>query len=180
MAEKSKCSSLLYGRNREVRAAMQEFWSFERTSRKEVECSCFVSNMRRLLPMRKGRSRRIGWRVSFSRRSRTWATPSGSALSRSSADPGNTKCQRDLSVSDEKIGGTLQVQGDLAGALVQYRAELAMMDPLARRAAKLAQLHYFGVQRSMATCCAALLDDINMSLYVPPHRLRASSIDRRT
>jgi hypothetical protein len=47
------------------------------------------------------------------------------------ADPGNAGWQRDLSVSDNKIGDVLVAQGDLAGALKSYRDGLAIAQRLA-------------------------------------------------
>ncbi len=46
-------------------------------------------------------------------------------------DPSNIQWQRDLSISHEKIGGVLQAQGDLAGALTAYRHSLEIRERLA-------------------------------------------------
>ena len=46
------------------------------------------------------------------------------------AEPGNIRFQRDLSVSNERIGDILLAQGELDAALEQYRASLARMVPL--------------------------------------------------
>ena len=48
------------------------------------------------------------------------------------ADPSNTFSQRDLSVSHNFIGEVLVSQGDGLGALVSYRAGLAIVEPLAK------------------------------------------------
>ena len=48
------------------------------------------------------------------------------------ADPGNAGWQRDLSVSQEKIGDVLRAQGNLPAALEAYRASLAIRDRLAK------------------------------------------------
>jgi tetratricopeptide (TPR) repeat protein len=42
------------------------------------------------------------------------------------ADPGNSRWQRDLSLSQNRIGEILAAQGDLAGALQSYEASLAI------------------------------------------------------
>ncbi len=47
------------------------------------------------------------------------------------ADPSNAGWQRDLSVSQEKLGDVLRAQGDLAGALGAYRESLAVSQRLA-------------------------------------------------
>ena len=47
------------------------------------------------------------------------------------ADPSNAGWQRDLSVSQEKIGDVLLAQGDLAGALRAFRESLAVRERLA-------------------------------------------------
>jgi hypothetical protein len=44
------------------------------------------------------------------------------AEARARRDPGNAQWQRDLSVSQEKIGDLLMAQGDLEGALTICRA----------------------------------------------------------
>jgi tetratricopeptide (TPR) repeat protein len=49
------------------------------------------------------------------------------------ASPNNTSCQRDLSISDMRIGEVLQAQGDLAGALAAYRDSLAISKALTQR-----------------------------------------------
>nr|MBC7244257.1 hypothetical protein [Chloroflexota bacterium] len=46
-------------------------------------------------------------------------------------DPSNALWQRELAVSHSKVGGTLQVQGDLVGALTEYRASLTILGRLA-------------------------------------------------
>jgi hypothetical protein len=38
--------------------------------------------------------------------------------------PGNAQLQRDLSISQQRIGATLMDQGDMTGAIAQYRAAL--------------------------------------------------------
>jgi hypothetical protein len=48
------------------------------------------------------------------------------------ADPGNVGWQRDLSVSDQRIGDVQQAQGDLAAALASYQADLAIAERLAK------------------------------------------------
>jgi len=48
-------------------------------------------------------------------------------------DPGDTGCLRDLAVSDEGIGGVLQAQRDLAGALAMYRDSLAIFGALVQK-----------------------------------------------
>jgi tetratricopeptide (TPR) repeat protein len=48
------------------------------------------------------------------------------------SDPGNAGCQRDLSVSYEKVGGVQVAQGNLAGALNSYSDGLAIRDRLAK------------------------------------------------
>jgi hypothetical protein len=48
-------------------------------------------------------------------------------------DPANTQWQRDLSVSQNKIGDVLVAQGDGPGALAAYRKGLAIGDALAAR-----------------------------------------------
>jgi hypothetical protein len=48
------------------------------------------------------------------------------------ADPGNAGWQRDLSVSDNKIGDVLKAQGNLPEALKSYRDGLAIADRLAK------------------------------------------------
>jgi tetratricopeptide (TPR) repeat protein len=48
------------------------------------------------------------------------------------SDPGNSGWQRDLSVSDDKVGDVQVAQGDLAGALTSYRNSLAIRDRLAK------------------------------------------------
>ena len=48
------------------------------------------------------------------------------------ADPGNAGWQRDLSVSQNKIGDVQQAQGDLAAALTSYQASLAISERLAK------------------------------------------------
>jgi hypothetical protein len=48
-------------------------------------------------------------------------------------DPANTQWQRDLSVSNNKIGDVLVVQGDGPGALAAYQAGLAIREGLAKR-----------------------------------------------
>ncbi len=47
------------------------------------------------------------------------------------ADPSNAGWQRDLSVSQDRIGDVLLAQGDLAGALAAYRESLAVRQRLA-------------------------------------------------
>jgi len=47
------------------------------------------------------------------------------------ADPSNAGWQRDLSVSQEKIGNVLLAQGDLAGALEAYRKSMGVRERLA-------------------------------------------------
>ena len=47
------------------------------------------------------------------------------------SDPSNAGWQRDLSVSQEKIGDVLRAQGDLAGGLRAYRESLAVRERLA-------------------------------------------------
>ncbi len=49
------------------------------------------------------------------------------------SDPANTEWQRDLSVSQEKIGNVLVAQGDGPGALAGYQAGLAIREGLAKR-----------------------------------------------
>jgi len=46
------------------------------------------------------------------------------------ADPGNVEWQRDLSVSQDRVGNVLLALGDLAGALVSYRDSLAVRQRL--------------------------------------------------
>lgn len=48
-----------------------------------------------------------------------------------SADPSNAGWQQDVSVSQDKVGDVLSVQGDLAGALAAYRESLAIRQRLA-------------------------------------------------
>ena len=48
------------------------------------------------------------------------------------ADPGNAGWQRDLSVSQDKIGHVQQAQGNLPAALTSYQASLAIKDRLAK------------------------------------------------
>jgi tetratricopeptide (TPR) repeat protein len=48
------------------------------------------------------------------------------------ADPGNAGWQRDLAVSQNKIGDVQRAQGDLAAALTSYQASLAIRDRLAK------------------------------------------------
>jgi tetratricopeptide (TPR) repeat protein len=50
----------------------------------------------------------------------------------SQSDPGNTKRQRDLSASYERVGDVQRAQGDLDGALKSYRDRLAIADRLAK------------------------------------------------
>jgi hypothetical protein len=47
------------------------------------------------------------------------------------ADPSNAGWQRDLSVSQEKVGNVLRDQGDVAGALAAYRESLQVRRRLA-------------------------------------------------
>jgi hypothetical protein len=47
------------------------------------------------------------------------------------AQPDNVRWQRDLSVSDEKIGNALVEQGKLSEAITSYRADLAISERLA-------------------------------------------------
>ncbi|MCH8111628.1 MAG: hypothetical protein IH905_06700 [Proteobacteria bacterium] len=47
------------------------------------------------------------------------------------ADPTNAVGQRDLSVSHSKIGDVLHGQGDLSGALENYRAAMVIRERLA-------------------------------------------------
>ena len=49
------------------------------------------------------------------------------------SDPGNADAQRDLSISQNKIGDVLVAQGDGPGALVAYRRGLAIREALAAR-----------------------------------------------
>jgi hypothetical protein len=53
------------------------------------------------------------------------------AVRLAAADPSNAGWQRDLSVSQERIGNVLRAQGDLAGALRAYRESLAVRARLA-------------------------------------------------
>ena len=46
-------------------------------------------------------------------------------------DPKNADWQRDLSVSQERIGDVQKVQGDLPGALASYRASMEIRERLA-------------------------------------------------
>ena len=48
------------------------------------------------------------------------------------ADPTNAGWQRDLSVSNNRIGDVLQARGDLDGALAAYQASLDIRERLAR------------------------------------------------
>jgi len=48
------------------------------------------------------------------------------------ADPGNAGWQRDLSVSQDRIGDVQQAQGDLAAALTSHQAALAIAERLAK------------------------------------------------
>jgi hypothetical protein len=48
-------------------------------------------------------------------------------------DPANTQWQRDLSVSQAKIGDVLVAQGDGPGALAAYQAGLTIAEGLAKR-----------------------------------------------
>jgi tetratricopeptide (TPR) repeat protein len=48
------------------------------------------------------------------------------------SDPGNAGWQRDLSISQEKIGDVLGAQGNLPAALDSYKASLAIRDRLAK------------------------------------------------
>ena len=48
------------------------------------------------------------------------------------ADPGNAKWQRDLSVSHNRIGDVQRAQGDLAAALTSYQAALTIREHLAK------------------------------------------------
>ena len=50
-----------------------------------------------------------------------------------STDPANIEWQRDLSVSQNKIGDVLVAQGDLPAALTAYRASLGIAEALAKR-----------------------------------------------
>ena len=62
---------------------------------------------------------------------RTLLESARQALARLSAsDPSNLDCRRDLSVSQERIGDLLQAQGDLEGALREYRASLEVSGSL--------------------------------------------------
>ncbi|HEV7473105.1 MAG TPA: DUF4062 domain-containing protein [Pyrinomonadaceae bacterium] len=61
-------------------------------------------------------------------------------------DPANTEWQRDLSVSYERIGDVLVVQGDGPGALAQYRKEFAIREALARDVANTQS------QRDLSVC----------------------------
>jgi tetratricopeptide (TPR) repeat protein len=47
-------------------------------------------------------------------------------------DPNNTDLQRDLSVSQERIGDLLEAQGRLAAALVSHQAALGIRERLAK------------------------------------------------
>jgi hypothetical protein len=47
-------------------------------------------------------------------------------------DPANTEWQRDLSISNNKIGDVLVAQGDGAGALAAYQAGLTIAEDLAK------------------------------------------------
>ena len=51
----------------------------------------------------------------------------------SERDPGNTRWQRDLSISHHNIGDVLRSQGDTAGALTAYQAGLAIAERLSER-----------------------------------------------
>jgi tetratricopeptide (TPR) repeat protein len=48
------------------------------------------------------------------------------------SDPGNAPWQRELAVSDERMGDIEQAQGDLAAALRSYQASLGIMERLAK------------------------------------------------
>jgi predicted negative regulator of RcsB-dependent stress response len=54
-------------------------------------------------------------------------------LNPTARDPANTQWQRDLSVSETKIGDVLVAQGAGPGALAAYRRGLAIAEALARR-----------------------------------------------
>ena len=58
-------------------------------------------------------------------RSRRFESVFAEAERLAQADPGNAEWQRDLSVSHNKIGDMLAAAGDRAGALAEYRADLA-------------------------------------------------------
>jgi hypothetical protein len=55
------------------------------------------------------------------------------AESLAKSDPANTRWQRDLSMSNNKIGDVLVAQGDGPGALAAYQAGLAIAEGLANR-----------------------------------------------
>ena len=67
------------------------------------------------------------------------------------ADPENAGWQRDLSVSQEKIGDVLVAQGNLPAALESYRAAHAIFDRLAK-----ADPGNAGWQSDLAANCAKL------------------------
>ena len=48
------------------------------------------------------------------------------------ADPGNAEWQRDLSVSEQRVGDVQRAQGDLPAALTSYRASHAIRERLAK------------------------------------------------
>ncbi len=54
------------------------------------------------------------------------------AQAQQAAHPDSTQWQRDLSVSHDRIGDIQQAQGDLAGALLSYRAGLTIAERLAQ------------------------------------------------
>jgi hypothetical protein len=66
-------------------------------------------------------------------------------------DPANTQWQRDVSVSQNRIGTVLEAQGDGPGALAAYRKDLAIAEGLAARDPANA-----GWQVDVALSCAKL------------------------
>ena len=48
-------------------------------------------------------------------------------------DPSNANWQRELAISDERVGDVLRTQGDLAGALKSYRDDLAIAEKLVKQ-----------------------------------------------
>jgi hypothetical protein len=59
------------------------------------------------------------------------------------SDPGNALWQRDLSVSNERLGDIFLAQGNLPAALEQYRASLERMVPIRDRDESNADLQRF-------------------------------------
>ena len=71
------------------------------------------------------------------------------------ADRTNTLWQRDLSFGHESVGDVLRAQGDLAGALVEYRAALVIAEALAAADPANVELRASrdALASTAATCC---------------------------